>query len=120
MDKKIVTENGVNIAVVRSGEALICDAQSALDFMVTISYNDDCNCIAIYKEVLAEEFFTLSNRIAGDVLQKVINYSMKLAIIGDFNVYTSKPLLDFMFECNNGSRIFFVETEAEALKRLSA
>ena len=33
---------------------------------------------------------------------------MKLAIIGDFSGYTSKPLRDFIYESNNGNQVFFV------------
>ena len=43
---------------------------------------------------------------------------MKLAIIGDFSKYKSKSLRDFIYECNSGRDIFFVENESEALKLL--
>ena len=44
---------------------------------------------------------------------------MKLAIVGDFSGYTSKPLRDFIYESNNGSHVFFVATVEEALEKLS-
>ena len=44
---------------------------------------------------------------------------MKLAIIGDFSGYTSKPLRDFIYESNNGNHVFFVSSEAEAVEKLS-
>ena len=43
---------------------------------------------------------------------------MKLAIIGDFSKYDSKALRDFIYECNSGKDIFFVEDETMALKLL--
>lgn len=48
----------------------------------------------------------------------VINYNMKLAIIGEFSMYDSKALRDFIFECNSGKDIFFVEDEDNAVKLL--
>ena len=36
--------------------------------------------------------------IAGDILQKFVNYGIKFAIFGDFTGYTSKPLKDFIYE----------------------
>ncbi len=43
----------------------------------------------------------------------------KLAIIGDFSGYTSKPLKDFIYESNNGKDVFFVGSEQEAVERLT-
>lgn len=43
---------------------------------------------------------------------------MKLAIVGDFSKYDSKALKDFIYECNNGKDIFFVENESKALSML--
>lgn len=53
---------------------------------------------------VAEEFFILSSGLAGEVLQKLINYGGRIALYGDFSHYTSKPLLDFMYESNKGVR----------------
>lgn len=57
--------------------------------------------------------------IAGDILQKFVNYGIKLAIFGDFSKYTSKPLKDFIYECNQGQDVFFVKDEAEDIKILN-
>jgi hypothetical protein len=42
-----------------------------------------------------------------------------MAIYGDFSVYTSKPLHDFIYESNNGHDFFFVPTEEEAVNKLA-
>ena len=56
--------------------------------------------------------------IAGDVLQKYINYQFKIAIVGDFSVYKSKSLKDFIYECNKGKEIFFLPNENQAVEKL--
>ena|SRR5574344_1230798 len=61
----------------------------------------------------------LSTRIAGEILQKFINYQFKFAIVGDFSGYTSKPLKDFIYESNKGRDIFFVSSEEDAIEKLS-
>ena len=119
MDKKIITENGNNIAVIYNSEPLITDTQSALDLIVSLYYNDGCSRIVLNRETLAENFFILSSGMAGEVLQKFSNYHAKIAIVGDFSQYTSKSLKDFMYECNNGNTAFFVENEEAAVDRLS-
>jgi len=119
MNKKIITQNGVNIAVIDSSEAIITDVNTALDLIGTVYYSDGCDCMCVNKEAVCEDFFKLSTGIAGEILQKFVNYSMKLAIIGDFSEYNSKPLKDFIYECNNGGHIFFVKDTAQALEKLA-
>ncbi|MDY5730650.1 MAG: DUF4180 domain-containing protein [Eubacteriales bacterium] len=65
------------------------DEQPAIDIFKTIAYETGENRFIISKENLIKDFFHLSNKIAGSILQKVINYRIKLAIIGDFSNYNA-------------------------------
>lgn len=118
MNIKKVFSNGNEIAVVNSDEVIISDAQSAIDFMMSINYETGSHIIVLNKEAIIPDFFVLSTRVAGEVLQKLINYRFKLAIVGDFSIYTSKPLKDFIYESNNGRDVFFVSSEEEAIDKL--
>jgi len=111
--------NGIKIAEVQSKDAIIFDAQSALDLMVNIEYELGCNRIAINKEAFSESFFKLSTGVAGEVMQKFTNYQVRLAVYGDFSGYTSKPLHDFIYESNKGQRFAFVSNLEQALAKLS-
>jgi hypothetical protein len=53
------------------------------------------------------------------MLQKVVNYRLRLAIVGDFSVYESKSLKAFIVESNRSNTIMFLNTIEEALNRLS-
>lgn len=108
-----------NIAVVNSNETIITNVQTAMDFMMSIKYETGCSKIVLNKEAITEEFFILSKGIAGEILQKFINYQIKFAIYGDFSKYTSKPLKDFIYESNKGKDIFFVSDADTAVKMLS-
>lgn len=111
-------QNGTDIAVISSDEKVIVDTQSALDLAMTVKYETGVSKIAISKDLIAEDFFILSTGMAGEVLQKYINYRVKLAIYGDFSRYTSKPLHDFIYESNRGRDFFFVASKEEAIRRL--
>ena len=54
----------------------------------------------------------------GDILQKFINYQVKLAIVGDFSVYENQSLRDFIYESNKGKDIFFLPNEQQAVEKL--
>ncbi len=120
MDIRTIESLGQIIALIDSPNKLIVDTQSALDLMATVRYETNSSRIAIRKEAIAEDFFLLSTGLAGEILQKFVNYQMKLAIIGDFSCYPSKPLKDFMYESNKGRHVFFVPSEEEAVRKLSS
>jgi len=119
---KIVVKmkNDVRVAFVESETLLIRDAQSALNLIASVKYETDCTRLALSQDAMAEEFFSLSTRLAGEVMQKLVNYQVKMALLGDFSGYESKALKDFIYECNQGRSLFFVSGEEEAMERLSS
>ncbi len=117
-----ITRKGThkNIAVVQNDSLIITDLQSALDFAMTIRYDTGTSNLVIPKECVTEDFFVLSTKLAGEILQKYVNYGIKLAIVGDFSGYTSKPLHDFIYESNKGKDFFFVPDVEEAIKKMES
>lgn len=114
-----IEKDGMKIAVVNSNEKVITNAQSALDLLATAKYEAGSDRIVISKENIEDAFFILSTGLAGEVLQKFVNYHGKIAIYGDFSRYTSKPLKDFIYESNRGKDVFFVSSKEEAAERLA-
>ena len=110
--------HGVRYVMMHSDEIIIADVQTSLDWLVNVLYETGCHRIALNREAFAPSFFVLRSGLAGDILQKFVNYHIKLAIIGDYTPFTSKPLHDFMLESNRGNHIYFVSTEAEAAAKL--
>lgn len=91
----------------------------APDFAVTVKYETGCLHIALNKEAIADDFFVLSTCLAGEILQKLVNYGVRFAVYGDFSAYTGKPLKDFMYESNRGKDFFFQPDASLAADRLS-
>lgn len=119
MNIEHLKNNGIDIAVVTGDEMVVVDTQSALDMVMTVKYETGAERIAIDKNVICGDFFILSTGVAGEILQKFVNYHVKAAIYGDYSHYTSKPLKDFIYESNRGKDVFFVATREEALQRLT-
>jgi len=109
-----------DIALIITDEVLIKDTQSALDMMASVQYETDCDKIIIHKSCVVDDFFVLSTKIAGEILQKFINYRKKIAIVGDYSKYTSKPLKDFIYESNKGNSIYFLQNIDEAVIKLDS
>ena len=116
--KEIKIDN-VIIAEVLSEEVAITDVQTALDILMSAKYDLGTKNIVIDKKLVVDEFFILSTGLAGEILQKYINYGGRIAIYGDYSHYISKPLKDFIYESNKGKDIFFVTTKEEAIDFLT-
>lgn len=118
MNIETLKRNGLTVAIVTSDELIITDPQSALDLAMTVKYETGCTNIAISKDSIVDDFFVLSTRLAGEILQKFINYGVRLAIFGDFSKYTSKPLKDFIYESNRGKSFYFQPDCPSAVEKL--
>lgn len=114
-----IEKNGIACAVVNSNEIVITDAQSALDVLMSAKYDIGTKNIVVDKKLITEDFFILSKGLAGEILQKYVNYGGRIAIYGDYSHYTSKPLKDFIYESNTGKDVFFVTTRDEAVEMLT-
>ncbi|MFJ7153615.1 DUF4180 domain-containing protein [Streptomyces sp. NPDC101118] len=57
-----------------------------------------------------DAFFRLRTRVAGDIVQKLVNYRMGMVVLGDVSRHTeaSGALRDFVRECNRGSQTWFL------------
>ena len=116
--EKIDCGKGI-IAVVSSDSKVITDVDSALDLLMSAKYDAGTKHVVVDKKLIVEDFFILSSGLAGEILQKYINYGGKIAIYGDFLHYTSKPLKDFIYESNKGKDVFFVATKEEAIQKIT-
>jgi hypothetical protein len=106
---------GKQFTVIAKGTVVINNTQEFLDTV----FNLPSSAIVLHEENLHPDFFELRTGIAGDILQKVVNYKMQLGIVGDFKKYQSKSLRDFIYESNKTNIIVFVNTVDEAITRLS-
>ncbi len=120
MKTKIVTRNDIAVAVIRSDTPLMTDVPSALDTVMAIKYETGCTDIAINKEAVADDFFVLSTRLAGDILQKFVDYGIRFAIYGDFSTCESRALRDFIRESNRGRSVYFQPDVARAVEKLTS
>jgi len=77
--------------------------------LVALAYPARADLIVIPKARLGPDFLVLSTRVAGEVLQKLINYHFRVAILGDVADETaaSDALRDFVRESNRGRLVWF-------------
>lgn len=107
--------NGIRVAEILSNEIIICNTEDALDLIGNIYYRGFDKMI-IYEKNITPYLFDLKTKLAGDIVQKFVQYKMALIIIGDFSKYKSKSLKDFIYESNKGNHINFLSSTKQILK----
>ncbi|MDQ7814764.1 MAG: DUF4180 domain-containing protein [Patescibacteria group bacterium] len=107
------------IAEVVADNIIISKVQDALDLMVNQALQGTRKII-LHQPSISPDFFELRTGLAGEILQKFVNYGVQLAIVGDFKDITSKSLNDFITECNRGTSFFFLDSVEDAVKNLSS
>jgi hypothetical protein len=83
-------------------------------------YGEPADWIAVPVARLDPAFFTLSSGLAGEFVQKFVQYGQRLAIVGDISQFVdeSAALRDFVGECNRGRSVWFVADAGELESRL--
>lgn len=86
------------------------------DFIGT-AFSHRVDVVAIPVGRLGPDFLKLATGLAGATFQKMVNYHLKCAIVGDIGqaLERSAPLRDFVRETNKGNSIWFV-ADLEALR----
>ncbi len=112
------TIQNISIAEITSDELLIQNTEDGLELMGNMYYQG-FDCVLIKKENITPEFFDLQNGMAGEILQKFSTYRMRLAIVGDFSIFTSSSLKDFIYESNKGRKTIFVGSIEEAIRLIT-
>jgi Domain of unknown function (DUF4180) len=66
--------------------------------------------IVIPTERLDDAFFRLRTGIAGQIIQELLTYRLRLVIMGNISKHLQEnsALRDFVYECNSGSNVKFV------------
>ena len=98
-------------------DIIINTIEEGINLVGTLYYQGFEGAI-IHRDTITPYFFDLKTKIAGEILQKFSNYRIRLAIVGNFESYTSNSLKNFIYECNKGRQVNFVASVPLALEKL--
>ncbi|MET9605907.1 DUF4180 domain-containing protein [Streptomyces sp. NPDC006512] len=100
---------------------VITGEADALDLIGNASYQG-AQWVVVPADRFDDDFFRLSTRVAGDIVQKFVQYRMGLVVVGDISrhVSESSSLRDFVRECNRGRQTWFLTDVEDLRERLAA
>lgn len=112
----IVIEAGGHRLWSCAGDGPVLDLERVVTDIIGEAFAANVRIVAIPLARLPANFLDLRARLAGEVLQKFVNYGLRVAIVGDVSqaAATSTALRDFIRESNRGRHVWFVP-DLEAL-----
>lgn len=115
----LVTSHGVSVLVCDRDGPELDGGDTALD-LIGDALGRQADVVAVPVERVADAFFSLRSGVAGDVVQKFVNYRLRLVIVGDVasRVAGSDALRDFVREADRGHQVWFVPDRRELDERL--
>ena len=111
---------GVRVLCYPAEGATLAGGADALD-LIAAAMGQRVSFVVLPVERLDRTFFELSSGAAGEIVQKLVNYGVRLAVLGDIDAWLcdSKSFRDFVRECNRGRQLWFVGSAAEIEERLA-
>jgi hypothetical protein len=111
--------HGIDVLVCPPEGDTLRTERDAVD-VIGEALQEGASMVVIPVERLADDFFQLSTRVAGEIVQKFVNYRLRLVVVGDISDHLARSaaLRDFVSETNRGDQIWFLATMAELDERL--
>jgi DNA-binding PadR family transcriptional regulator len=115
MNYKVIERDDKKYIECDSSETPLRSEQDALDLMA-VCFENDMHLLMLHSEVLTDDFFKLKTGLAGQILQKLINYQIKTVLVLANEEKVKGKFKDLMTEVNRGNdyRVFGNRIDAEA------
>ncbi|WDZ83406.1 DUF4180 domain-containing protein [Micromonospora cathayae] len=109
---------GVSVLVCDPAGPPVATTQDALDLIGATFLG--ATVVAVPAERLDPSFFSLGTRFAGEVMQKFVNYRVRLVVFGDISRHltTSAALRALVAESNRADHVWFLPDLASLDARL--
>jgi hypothetical protein len=112
---------GVAVWLCAPQRSPLASERSATDLIGEV-FGSGARLVAIPVARLGPGFLTIGTRIAGEFIQKFVNYGFQVAFVGDVAdaVAASDALRDFIRESNRGRHVWFVPDLAALEVKIAA
>jgi len=121
MPEVVQDRNGWRVLACSQEGTKLRGEADALEVIAQASEHE-VDLVVIPAERFDEGFFRLRTGMAGEIVQKFVNYRLRLVIVGDLSerLAGSSTLRAFVDETNRGNQVWFVADLAQLDRRLGS
>lgn len=119
MPDTFTTMYGVQVLFCAPDGQKLTSESEALDLLGE-AMGSGIELVLVPVERLSDDFFHLKTRLAGQIVQKFVQYRRCLVILGDISQYVaqSDAFRAFVYEANRGNHVWFIENLQELEEHL--
>lgn len=116
-----IDEIAGNRVVFFSTQGRVLAAPGDINDFISEVWSHDAIMAVIPLSRLSPDFLKLSTRLAGETVQKFVNYNIPLVILGDVSRHSAQSgaLRDYIYESNKGRSVWFLLDEDALRARLA-
>jgi len=121
MADTVSTTHGLRLLHLAGDGPPLADGGAAVE-LIALALAQRADLVVVPVARLDPAFFDLRTGLAGQIVQKLVNYRLRLAVVGDVSGYmaASNAFRDYVTETNRGRHTWFVADASELEQRLSA
>lgn len=113
MQYEVHTKDQTKFIEVRAHASGLHTTQDAMD-LISLCAEHDCGLMLLHEDALSADFFQLKTGVAGEILQKLVNYRIRAALVlKDFS-RLSVRFKELVSEANKSSQYRFFDNRADA------
>ncbi|AGA67911.1 hypothetical protein Desdi_0365 [Desulfitobacterium dichloroeliminans LMG P-21439] len=113
MDYQIISSNDKKYLEIISSTTPMRSESDALE-LVSLCGENDTDLVMIHYAALSEDFFELKTKVAGDILQKLMNYRIKAVAVIPDEIIQKGRFRELALEMNKGPHFRMVASREEA------
>ncbi|UNK17224.1 DUF4180 domain-containing protein [Paenibacillus sp. N3/727] len=113
MNYKIIENGNQKYIEFISTPTPFCTEQDAVD-LVALCKENETNLLLLHSHVLSEDFFKLRTGVAGNMIQKFINYHVKTAAVIPKELVNKGKFKEMVLESNHSNHFRVFETREDA------
>ena len=119
MSDTLTTIHNIQVLICAAEGKKLSTERDALD-LIGDALQEGIKLVLVPVERLDENFFQLKTGLAGQIVQKFVQYRIRLVILGDISQYVtqSKSFRAFVYEANRGNQVWFMTNLEELSERL--
>jgi PadR family transcriptional regulator, regulatory protein AphA len=114
MEYQIVSLENRNLLECQPDGGVIIDEPAVLD-LIGLCGEEEIDAVLLYDSNLPVEFFDLKSGLAGKVLLKLSNYSVRAAVVASPERIGHGRLYEFVLETNRGKEFGVLSNREDAL-----
>lgn len=105
-------ENKKYIELISTADPLSTE-NSALE-LIALCWEHDAHLLMVHYSALSEDFFKLKSKVAGNIIQKFINYNIKTVAVIPVEIMEKGRFKEMALETNKGNHFRMYENKVEA------